>query len=743
MSKFDEGPEKDGVKIEGIQIKTRQKPEESGRERRREPKKLANWDEFEAEEKRIKRYVEMTLRKHTAFWLFLFSFLAMGLHAQNDGTMELLDAIEQDDYKTVKKLVKQGVPLNQAILQKKQEYTFFISRENYLRAIGAKEDREYIYITPLQLAALLNREKIAKYLMKKRANLDGRDSQGKTALMYALWHPGGEELALYLIKRGANFAAKDDMGNSALHYAAFGGNSEGIHMTFGGGNSPKAGNDQGITPFMAAAIMAEIPTLEQLADIGSEVLRTDSMGMNALHYAAAYGDEAKLHWLVNKGLKVNDIADNNYAPLDIAEIAGNRAAVNFLKENGAVYHAYKFDELCKAAEEGNTAKVRALLDEGINPNCRSDFSPLHIAARNGDVGITNWLLKAGADPNVVSEKAGRPIEEALRTDNPGPAITLMEAGSIFPPQLVSVLLEKWAQAGVKSTWEELISRVVKSGVELDVPGGTESLTALQYAAWQGDPAMVKQLVEAGANPKVADARGWTALHWNSLGNTNMVSGEKKKEIAIALKDAGAELNARTGKLFKIPAANGRPAAYFPPNISPLDILDCSRIEVPELEAYLIANGVVRHMTAADYNSIGMEQLKNGDYRTAMEDFSDAIRLSPNSAHAYMGRGTAMVGLNLYREAERDLEIALDRMPENGEAYYQMGIVKFELKDFIPAERMLAKAIELDPENLDAYWYRGQNFLKLKQRNNACNQFVIAGNKGHEKSRKSHEIHCNE
>ncbi|KAJ5121067.1 uncharacterized protein N7515_009028 [Penicillium bovifimosum] len=49
-------------------------------------------------------------------------------------------------------------------------------------------------------------------------------------------------------------------------------------------------------------------------------------------------------------------------------------------------------------------KTRFLLDKGVDPNATSDEwgTPLHLAARLGNVEIVKMLLEAGADPTVLS-----------------------------------------------------------------------------------------------------------------------------------------------------------------------------------------------------------------------------------------------------------------------------------------------------------------------------------------------------
>lgn len=676
----------------------------------------------------------------TALLLVLCGFIP-ALKAQTAEQEQLWTAIENDDYKTVKSLIKEGVTLNEIILQKNKAYSFFISRQNYLQAVGRNAEETYVYMTPLQFAALKNRFKIAKYMLKKKANMDAGDSQGKVALMYALWQPGGEELALYFLKRGANYIARDNAGNTALHYAALGGNPKGIHMTYGGGININDRNADGMTPFHAAAQAAKPEILQQLADMGADVLAVDSMGMDALHYASAYGKKEGLEWLVAHGLNPNTIAKTRFSALDIATYAENKENIAYLKSIGARFNRWRVDELLQAAEDGSTSIVRDLLNDGVNPNCEAKDYALHISARKGDLKTLEWLLKGGANPSLQNAAGLTPFQEAFQHENAGVAITLLENGSEIKNEWVAEIIEKWSLAGVKSPWEELIKRVLEKTSDSNIPGGSENLTALDYAARAGSPEVVAQLLKSGATPSIADDKGWTALHWLCVGTGAIQPDAKKVEVAKALVKAGAKVNAETEKPRKISGEKGKPAELYPPHSTPLDVLDNNLREMPLLAAYFAEVGAPRMLTAGDYLAIGGERLKESEFSLAMRDFSRAITANPAYGEGYLGRGKALVALKMYKEALRDLEVAVKKMPNNAEAWYHQAAAQFELKNHKGSLESAKKAVQLDPEMVDAYWYQGQSFLALGAKPDGCNSFVDGANKGSDRCRKSYDIHC--
>lgn len=662
------------------------------------------------------------------------------LTAQTEAQAALWDAIERDDYKAVKASIKQGVAMNEIILQKDPSYAFFISRDIYLQNVGQEGEKRYIYMTPLQFAALKNRFKIAKYMLKKGANLDAGDSQGKVALMYALWQPGGEEMALYFLKKGANYIARDEVGNTALHYAALGGNPEGIHMTYGGGISVNDRNQEGVTPFLAAAQVATPSILQQLADMGADIRAKDSVGMNAAHYAAGTGNTEGLKWLVEHGVDVNAVADNGYSVLDIAVLANHTANAEYLKSLGLRFHLWRYDELLSATQKGATGEVRNLLAAGVNPNCQSKDYPAHIAARNGDVTTLEWLVKGGADPSKVNAAGLCPFQEAMKSGSAGSAIVLLENGCEVRDAWLPELLEVWSKSGVKSSWEELIRRYLEKVVQKDELGGTQNLTALQYAAWAGSPEMVTLLLNAGANATARDEKGWTALHWNSVGMGEVVADAKRVQVADALLHAGAKATDETEKPRKR-QEDGKPTEFYPPKASALDVLDNSLVTMPQLEAYLSQRSTPRNLTVGDYLAIGNEHLAAKDFTLAIRDFSRAITTNANAGEAYIGRAKALQAQKLHAEALRDLTIAVKKMPQSAEAWYLLAISQFELKNNKEAYKSAKTAVELDESMKDAYWYKGQAALANGDKVEACNSLADGANKGSDRCRESYKIHC--
>ena len=121
-----------------------------------------------------------------------------------------------------------------------------------------------------------------------------------------------------------------------------------------------------------------------------------------------------------------------------------------------------------------------LLDTGADPDIANRYgvTPLMLAGANGDNAFVSLLLKAGADPNKTSPEGETPLMLAART------------GKL---DCVESLLDKGADPNATESWEEQ--------------------TALMWAAAEGHAPVTRRLLDAGADAGSKSKAGLSAFHY--------------------------------------------------------------------------------------------------------------------------------------------------------------------------------------------------------------------------------------
>jgi len=185
-----------------------------------------------------------------------------------------------------------------------------------------------------------------------------------------------------------------------------------------------------------------------------------------------------------------------------------------------------------AAHWNDLDTVKALLAAGAMPNAANRYgvTPLHEAATIGSAPIVNALLRAGARADATYGEGETPLMLAARSGSLESVTLLLEAGAnanaaeTFRGQtalmlaavenhaeIVQALIDAGAQVNARTaeyTFQSLTGGA--GGIIHDRPQG--GLTSLILAARQGAREVTMRLLDAGADPKLAEPQyGFTAL----------------------------------------------------------------------------------------------------------------------------------------------------------------------------------------------------------------------------------------
>ncbi len=127
-----------------------------------------------------------------------------------------------------------------------------------------------------------------------------------------------------------------------------------------------------------------------------------------------------------------------------------------------------------------------------------------------------------------------------------------------------------------------------------------------------------------------------------------------------------------------------------------------------------------------YCDLGIEKYELEDYRSAIDNFTQSIRLDPNYAEAYWRRAGAKYYSGNYQAAIDDYTQSIKLNPDCVDSYNLRAVTKYELEDYQGAIDDITQSIKLDPENdYSAYSFRANTKEKLGDYQAAIDDYDLA------------------
>ena len=203
----------------------------------------------------------------------------------------------------------------------------------------------------------------------------------------------------------------------------------------------------------------------------------DSDGDTILHVAIQTGDDQVVKVLLDHGADVTARNAHGETPLELAALQGSATVMRTLLRGGAKVVSPNA-LLARAAWAGNVAVAQILLSKGADvnggavPGSKDKSSPMHSAVMGEMPDMVEYLIRSGADVNVVNAGGLTPLHLASQ--------------SIYP-QIARILLEHGAKVNAKT------------------PAGE---TPLHRAAFHGRTKIIEMLASRGGdlNAKTPDER---------------------------------------------------------------------------------------------------------------------------------------------------------------------------------------------------------------------------------------------
>lgn len=100
----------------------------------------------------------------------------------------------------------------------------------------------------------------------------------------------------------------------------------------------------------------------------------------------------------------------------------------------------------------------------IEAETRKGFTPLHLAAKYGDINVARLLLARGAQPDAPGKSHITPLHMATYYGHPDIALLLLDKGNTLGPLFLELLVD----ALFLKTMDSLVRYVYSSGRHLGV-----------------------------------------------------------------------------------------------------------------------------------------------------------------------------------------------------------------------------------------------------------------------------------
>jgi uncharacterized protein len=374
-----------------------------------------------------------------------------------------------------------------------------------------------------------------------------------------------------LVKQRVNVNATQPDGTTALHWAAHWNDLETVNLLLRAGANPKIANRYGATPLSEAASVGNAPMIEALLKAGADAKAlTTADGETVLMTAARAGNVDAVRILLEHAADVN--AREKYkgqTALMWAAAERHPEVIKVLLAHGADWKVVSFDRETKmpklsaassvspiarggftaflfTAREGDIESAKVMLDSGVDIN-QTDIdgtNALVVSIMNKKYTFAKFLLDRGANPNMVDVKGRAALYAAvdIRNEDYSALPNRKEDDPLPSLELVKALLARGANPNMQLT-KNLPGR---SGMDSGDTTLDEGTTPLMRAARSGDAAVMRALLEKGADPKLTTKEGNTALMFAAgVGYRDKFTRGTEAEALEALKvavEAGLDLS---------------------------------------------------------------------------------------------------------------------------------------------------------------------------------------------------------
>ena len=392
--------------------------------------------------------------------------------------------------------------------------------------------------SPVADAAMKGDKATVRNLLREKADVNAPQADGATAIQWAAYR-NDPELAALLIAAGADVSKANRDGATPLYLAGIEGSAPMIEKLLNAGATADERGPTGETPLMLASRTGNLDAIRVLVSHKADVNSQDRLrGTTPLMWAVAESHADAVKLLIAAGADVkaatrpdsrnarNNLADtvtarlnSSFGVLGQARAAAAAPALPGPGRGGPRTDGGGLTPLVFAARQDCIECAKAILGAGADVNQRTHYgwTALLTAVQNRHYVLAQYLLDHGGDPNIPNNGGWTPLY--LATDNRN-----IEAGDypVRAPDMdhlafIRLLLAKGANVnarvcGVASTPVKCTGDTTETRNNFTMQWLYEDgATAFLRAAQSGDVALMRLLLEHGADPKINTATSVTPL----------------------------------------------------------------------------------------------------------------------------------------------------------------------------------------------------------------------------------------
>lgn len=409
---------------------------------------------------------------------------------------------------------------------------------NLLLRNGAKVDEEIApKRTSLNFATIYRHKDVVACLLDHGADINLTDLNGCTPLRHACSQQH-LEIAIFLLDKGADPTIADNETSTRLYWACQTGSLALISLLVekGAKKTINTARNDGATPLYVCSECSQPKIATYLLENGArDSVNVKYKGNTSLHVAAAKGNIEVLQLLLDHGADLGATRTDGRTAFHDAATWGNVEAVKLMLKNGAEINAVdneRFTPLLLSTFYSRHEVSQLLLEMGADWKKPNDggWTVLHFAAGAGFVDIVKRLIDSGADKNGTDDTGMTPMAIAASTGQQDVIDYLIRLGANDESGFPAYQAASSGQLDVVKFFLEYNPSILNTASKTGE-------TLLQIAVKKNHPAVLRCLLDRGADVDIVENGGWTPLHGAAEWNY--------PDMVRALVDHGADIHAKS------------------------------------------------------------------------------------------------------------------------------------------------------------------------------------------------------